>query len=293
MEELPNEILLSIMQYLSLQDLGSLFSVCWRFASYSQNPSFWKNRLIQDYPSVPCPRINDNSTFYLSLYRYWKQFKFGRAKVISIPKKYYPPKHPWTPQNQSRAVHFINKNPTLLHFIKSQGARRGDIIYLETISPLEDDDDLREDFNCGRMIFDGSQVCLLDTSLDPNFGGIPSSFFVLEEFPCDFWVGALVNTSYCFFCNVTPYIEEILQSLTQISKNRLLGTFSHWTGIQYYIVIPISNGVWPHLDFCRRKLQEGIFMLGSFDRCVPDDYKDRSLFLNLCIVYSKTGISYE
>lgn len=106
-----------------------------------------------------------------------------------------------------RICAFLNANPDIQEFLLSQNVRRGDIVHLEAGCAYRNED---------KFIYDGTQLIPLDFSVD-EYGNIPPSFKVIDEFPIEHWFNVIVHNNVVWF-DSSPYLDQMFNHLECVKK---------------------------------------------------------------------------
>lgn len=112
---------------------------------------------------------------------------------------------------------YLNQEPVIT-YLKEQGIKRGDIIEITEVSGFRND---------GLAIWDGNKVQELATEPD-DYGTVPPTFFVGEEFLTDHWEGHIFHNQYVWVKTSDPSIkQQILDNLTPTGSSFTthMGTF--------------------------------------------------------------------
>ena len=253
MDELPDEIVFHILTYLRIKDLSHIFRLNRRYNSFMYDSVLWRTLIFRDFPSV----INFPQPSFL-LYKYLSTRKVGKANTICVPKNVYPAVGNWMPKQ----INKICKNAEVLKYVESNGAERGDMIYLESHEVYKEEGYWNE----GILLYNGSKVVPLDYTIDSEYGSIPEEFQVIDEFPINYWDGKLVQCNYYAYFRVDRYIDEIHNNIKLLKgdKGKYVSYFRHWSGYVFHIIVSsklftLSNEN-IYYDSLREKLLKNIFI---------------------------------
>jgi hypothetical protein len=272
--ELPDELLLHILRLVELKHILNIGGIDKHFSQLVRDDQFWKFHIRRQFPTIFIPTTfpYESISPYRDLYRHWRQKKTGSAKQITIPKRLYSKAGAWCDGTINLTCKRINTSAEILEHLIELNARRGDIIYLESydVYHYADQEGFCEDYNEGKLIYDGSYVRSLDYTVDSESGSIPEEFQVIEEFPIHYWDNKFVHYPYLIYFHIDPYINEILLNMKMVklksgefSKTFCLATFTHWTGYQYNVVMPLNKDI-VHLfdvDIFEQLLRKNLFDL--------------------------------
>ena len=225
MEELPDEIIFHILAYLQIKDLQHVFLLNHYFCRFMYDSMLWKIHILRDFPTAPNALSYSSMTYRCSMYR-----RIGKAKIITVPRDIFP-RYPNDFINfMNRSFESIVNSPTILDYIRTQGAKKGDIIHVEAYKDYEGV------LNNGKVIYDGSKILNLKCYRSTI---IPEEFQIIDEFPITYWYGLLAATTYQFYFKADSYVNEIYNNIKplRIKGNISISHFEHWNGYLYTVLI--------------------------------------------------------
>lgn len=266
LENLPNETILNIMLTVPILELLRNRVVNKLFNEIANDDYFWRLRLEQDYPNVPIPtHLGEDAApgepdkiTYRDLYFYWYQRPTGESRLIEIPVNVFNPSQFgynledfFSEDNDIKLARIMSSHPELRRFLDAAKIRRGDVIHLEAIPDYRND---------GKFIYDGRELLPLDFSLD-DYGAVPPSFQVIDEFPIHYWKRTITHNCIIHF-NLRPYMNQVLTNLQCRDIDDVSGgimcksKFTHWSGVEYTLIIPLDDPVSD--QELQRRLETGI-----------------------------------
>lgn len=182
----------------------------------------------------------------------------NRARIIEVPTDIITEDRP-DELNSSK----------ILEYLSSQGIRRGDIAHFKMMGEYRND---------GRYIYNGEKLEELDRDSIDDYGAVPPSYQVINEFPNDYWVDAVDHNWYVWF-DPTPYLDQIKGNL-RCGKDTCTSTFLKKNDESQCIVFARSD---------REKLLAGGLSVWSLDNCdyghEYGDPGDESFMPNSCLYH--------
>lgn len=237
---LPIEIIINIILHSNLSIISVFSQVCKYIRRECASNYFWLLILKRDYPYVPIPFNTD----YKKLYKYWYNYKSGKAKCICIAVDIST--DILRDITEDKKIKIVNG---YMDYLKLN-IIRGDTIwfnYLEvdginilsmcnTYLPRPYD-------NNEFYIYTGSKLKCITYDMT-----LPKEFKIIEEFPINYWRGTYEGAMNFDF---SVYIDQIQKNIIYNCDETCNGKtykiyhsrFIHWTGVEYKVIIRDRNKI--------------------------------------------------